>query len=111
FYIRALKTRRLIRDSIERLFGKYDVLVSPTSPVLPPKIGEVIDDPVKMYAMDIATVTSNLAAIPSLSLPAGFYNGLPVGVQFMGRYLSDTLLMGISLFMENVTKLKDLSAF
>ncbi len=110
FYIRALKTRRLIRDSLEKLFSRYDILISPTSPILPPKIGEVIDDPVKMYAMDVATVTANLAAIPALSIPAGFYNGLPVGIQLMGRYLSDTFLMGVSLYMENVTKLKDLTA-
>ncbi|ABP95894.1 MULTISPECIES: Asp-tRNA(Asn)/Glu-tRNA(Gln) amidotransferase subunit GatA [Metallosphaera] len=110
FYIRALKTRRLIRDSLEKLFSRYDILVSPTSPILPPKIGEVIDDPVKMYAIDVATVTANLAAIPALSIPAGFHNGLPVGVQLMGRYLSDTFLMGVSLYMENVTKLKDLTA-
>ena len=110
FYIRALKTRRLIRDSLEKLFSRYDILISPTSPILPPKIGEVIDDPVKMYAMDVATVTANLAAIPALSIPAGFYNGLPVGIQLMGRYLSDTFLMGVSLYMENITKLKDLTA-
>ncbi|MCG3108809.1 Amidase [Metallosphaera sp. J1] len=110
FYIRALKTRRLIRDSLEKLFSRYDILVSPTSPILPPRIGEVIDDPVKMYAMDVATVTANLAAIPGLSIPAGFYNGLPVGVQLMGRYLSDTFLMGVSLYMENITGLKDITA-
>ena len=105
-----MKTRRLIRDSLEKLFSRYDILISPTSPILPPKIGEVIDDPVKMYAMDVATVTANLAAIPALSIPAGFYNGLPVGIQLMGRYLSDTFLMGVSLYMENITKLKDLTA-
>ncbi len=110
FYIRALKVRRLIRDSLEKLFAKYDVIISPTAPVLPPKIGEVIDDPVKMYAMDVATVTANLAAIPSLSIPAGFYNGLPVGLQLMGRYLSDTFLMGISLYMEDVTGMKNMTS-
>ncbi|QKQ99379.1 Asp-tRNA(Asn)/Glu-tRNA(Gln) amidotransferase subunit GatA [Metallosphaera tengchongensis] len=110
FYIRALKARRLIKDSLEKLFSKYDILISPTTPILPPKIGEVIDDPVKMYAMDVGTVTANLAAVPALSIPAGFYNNLPVGVQLMGRYLSDTFLMGISMFMEDVTGIKDMTA-
>jgi aspartyl-tRNA(Asn)/glutamyl-tRNA(Gln) amidotransferase subunit A len=100
FYIKALKVRRLIRNSVEKLFSKYDILVSPTTPVLPPRIGEVIDDPIKMYAMDVGTVTANLAGVPALSMPAGFYNGLPVGVQLMGRYLSDNFLMGVAIFME-----------
>lgn len=100
FYIKALKIRRLIRDSIDRLFSKYDILLSPTVPVLPPKIGEVVEDPIKMYAMDVGTVTANLAGVPALSMPAGFYGGLPVGVQLMGRYLSDNFLMGVSIYME-----------
>lgn len=79
-------------------------------PVLPPKIGEVIDDPIKMYAMDLNTVLANLSAIPAISLPAGFSNGLPVGMQIMGRYLSDTFLIGISSFIEKLTGLRDLVA-
>ncbi|MEM4884466.1 MAG: amidase family protein, partial [Saccharolobus sp.] len=80
-------------------------------PILPPKIGEVINDPVKMYAMDLNTVIANLAAIPALSMPAGFYNNLPIGLQLMGKYLSDMWLMDVSSYIErNITKLYDLTA-
>jgi aspartyl-tRNA(Asn)/glutamyl-tRNA(Gln) amidotransferase subunit A len=79
-------------------------------PVLPPKIGEVIDDPLRMYAMDLNTVLANLAGIPALSQPAGFYNNLPVGLQLMGKYLSDYYLMAVSKLIQKITKLYDLTA-
>ncbi|MEM3353041.1 MAG: Asp-tRNA(Asn)/Glu-tRNA(Gln) amidotransferase subunit GatA [Saccharolobus sp.] len=111
FYIKALKVRSLIKKSLDELFTKYDILISPTMPILPPKIGEVINDPVKMYAMDLNTVIANLAAIPALSMPAGFHNNLPIGLQLMGKYLSDMWLMDISSYIErNITKLYDLTA-
>ncbi|MDT7900906.1 MAG: Asp-tRNA(Asn)/Glu-tRNA(Gln) amidotransferase subunit GatA [Acidianus sp.] len=110
YYIKALKVRRLIKNSLDQLFSKYDVLLSPTMPVLPPKIGEVINDPIKMYAMDVNTVIANLAAVPAISIPAGFYNNLPVGLQMMGRYLSDTMLIGISINIEKILNMHDLTA-
>ncbi|QXJ29648.1 Aspartyl-tRNA(Asn) amidotransferase subunit A amidotransferase subunit A [Saccharolobus shibatae B12] len=111
FYLKALKVRNLLKKSLDELFKKYDILVSPTMPILPPKIGEVINDPVRMYAMDLNTVIANLAAIPALSLPAGFYNDLPIGLQLMGKYLSDIYLINISSYIErNVTKLYNLTA-
>ncbi|MCY0874278.1 Asp-tRNA(Asn)/Glu-tRNA(Gln) amidotransferase subunit GatA [Acidianus infernus] len=110
YYIKALKVRRLIKNSLDQLFSKYDVLLSPTMPVLPPKIGEVINDPIKMYAMDLNTVIANLAAVPAISIPAGFYNNLPVGLQMMGRYLSDTMLIGISINIEKILNMHDLTA-
>jgi len=111
FYIKALKVRNLIKKSLDELFKKYDILISPTMPILPPKIGEVVNDPVKMYAMDLNTVIANLAAIPALSMPAGFYNNLPIGLQLMGKYLSDMKLIGISSYIEkNITKLYNLTA-
>ncbi|ACP48682.1 glutamyl-tRNA(Gln) amidotransferase, A subunit [Sulfolobus islandicus Y.N.15.51] len=111
FYLKALKVKNLIKKSLDELFKKYDILVSPTMPILPPKIGEVINDPVRMYAMDLNTVIANLAAIPALSLPAGFYNDLPIGLQLMGKYLSDIYLINISSYIErNVTKLYNLTA-
>lgn len=110
YYIKALKVRRLIKDSLDKLFSKYDILVSPTMPILPPKLGEMLTDPIKMYAMDVNTVIANLAAIPAISIPAGFYNNLPVGLQIMGRYLSDTMLIGISITLEKILKMHDLTA-
>lgn len=110
YYLRALKVRRLIKDEIDSILSKYDVILSPTMPVLPPKIGEVIDDPVRMYAMDLNTVLANLAGIPALSQPAGFYNNLPVGLQMMGKYLSDYYLISLSKSIERVLGYHDLTA-
>jgi aspartyl-tRNA(Asn)/glutamyl-tRNA(Gln) amidotransferase subunit A len=110
YYLRALKVRRLIKDEIDLILSKYDVILSPTMPVLPPKIGEVIDDPVRMYAMDLNTVLANLAGIPALSQPAGFYNNLPVGLQMMGKYLSDYYLISLSKSIERVLGYHDLTA-
>ncbi|AWR95018.1 Asp-tRNA(Asn)/Glu-tRNA(Gln) amidotransferase subunit GatA [Acidianus brierleyi] len=110
YYVKALKVRRIIKDSLDQIFNKYDILISPTMPILPPRIGEMINDPIKMYAMDLNTVIANLAAIPAISMPAGFYNNLPVGLQLMGRYLSDTMLIGISSYIEKILKLYDLTA-
>lgn len=110
YYLRALKVRRLIKDEIDSILSKYDVILSPTMPVLPPKIGEVIDDPVRMYAMDLNTVLANLAGIPALSQPAGFYNNLPVGLQMMGKYLSDYYLISLSKSIERVLGYYDLTA-
>jgi aspartyl-tRNA(Asn)/glutamyl-tRNA(Gln) amidotransferase subunit A len=110
YYVKALKVRRLIKDELDSLLKKFDLIVSPTMPVLPPKIGEVIDDPLRMYAMDLNTVLANLAGIPALSQPAGFYNNLPVGLQLMGKYLSDYYLMAVSKLIQKTTKLYDLTA-
>lgn len=110
YYVKALKIRRIIKDSLDKLFNKYDILISPTMPILPPKIGEMINDPIKMYAMDLNTVIANLAAIPAISMPAGFHNNLPVGLQLMGKYLSDMMLIGISAYLEKILKLYDLTA-
>ncbi|MEM0174071.1 MAG: Asp-tRNA(Asn)/Glu-tRNA(Gln) amidotransferase subunit GatA, partial [Sulfolobaceae archaeon] len=110
FYLKALKVRRLIKDGIDNLFKSVDILLSPTMPILPPKLKEVISDPIKMYSMDLNTVIANLAGIPALSMPIGFYNNLPIGLQIMGPYLSDELLIGLSMYLEKVFKLYNLKA-
>lgn len=110
YYIKALKIRNLIKNSLDSLLKKYTVLISPTMPILSPKIGEVIEDPVKMYAMDLNTVLANLAGIPALSMPVGFYNNLPVGMQLMGSYLSDSILVGIAVKAEKILGYYDLTA-
>ncbi|BFI74138.1 Amidase [Sulfurisphaera ohwakuensis] len=110
FYIKALKIRRLIKDNVDNILKEFDLIASPTMPILPPKIGEVVEDPIKMYAMDLNTVIANLAGVPALSQPAGFYNNLPIGLQLMGRYLSDYYIMAISAKIEKVLNLYDLTA-
>jgi aspartyl-tRNA(Asn)/glutamyl-tRNA(Gln) amidotransferase subunit A len=110
YYIKALKVRRLIYDSLNSLFKAVDFVLSPTMPVLPPKIGEVISDPLKLFAMDVNTVVANLAGVPAISVPAGFYNGLPVGLQAMGPYLSDYAILSFAKRVQETTGLKDLTA-
>jgi aspartyl-tRNA(Asn)/glutamyl-tRNA(Gln) amidotransferase subunit A len=110
FYLKALKVRRLIKNNLDNLFKRFDILLTPTMLILPPKIGEVVEDPVKMYNMDLNTVLANLAGIPALSMPIGFYNNLPIGLQLMGPYLSDMMLIGISAYLENVLGYHNLTA-
>ena len=81
YYLKAHQVRSLLKCEMETLFKKYDVLIGPTMPILPFKIGEKIDDPLKMYLVDIDTVVANLTGIPAISVPAGFVYGLPVGLQ------------------------------
>lgn len=100
YYLRAQKVRTLIRRDFEQAFEKVDALVCPTSPDLAFRIGERTDDPLRMYLADIFTIATNLAGICGLSVPCGFVeeNGrsLPVGMQFLGRALDETRLLGIA---------------
>ncbi|RWX73872.1 MAG: Aspartyl-tRNA(Asn) amidotransferase subunit A [Candidatus Methanosuratincola subterraneus] len=89
YYLNALKARTLIRRDFERLFKEFDVLVGPTMPTPAFRIGEKVEDPLEMYMSDIDTVSVNLAGIPAISVPCGFANGLPVGLQIMGPPLGE----------------------
>jgi len=93
YYLKATKVRRLIRIEFEEAFKKVDIIASPTSPVLPFKLGERISDPLQMYLTDIMTIPVNLAGIPAISMPAGFYNNLPVGIQFMSSFFTEDKLL------------------
>ncbi|MCQ4342106.1 MAG: Asp-tRNA(Asn)/Glu-tRNA(Gln) amidotransferase subunit GatA [Sulfolobaceae archaeon] len=110
YYIKALKIRRLIYDNIASILKSVDLILSPTMPILPPKIGDVINDPIRLFAMDVNTVVANLAGVPAISVPAGFYNGLPVGLQAMGPYLSDYSLISFARELEKITGYRDLTA-
>ncbi len=85
YYTRAQKVRTLIRQDFEKAFEKVDVLVSPTSPTPAFKIGEKTNDPLQMYLADIFTIAANLAGICGISVPCGMVNGLPVGLQILGK--------------------------
>ncbi len=104
YYKKAMAVRTLIKKDFSDVFQKVDALVSPVSPTLPWKLGEKINDPLKMYLSDVLTVTANIAGIPSLSVPAGFSaNKLPVGIQIMGKQLSESLLFQIGNAFEQKT--------
>jgi len=85
YYKKALQVRALIKDAYNKLFERFDMILSPVAPTTAYKLGENLDDPMKMYLGDIYTVSVNLAGLPAVSLPCGFdKNGLPVGLQLIG---------------------------
>jgi aspartyl-tRNA(Asn)/glutamyl-tRNA(Gln) amidotransferase subunit A len=99
YYMKAQKIRSLLKQEIASLYKKYDVLIAPTMPILPFKFGERIDDPLKMYSIDVDTVLANLTGIPAISVPAGFSKGLPIGLQIMAKESQEqTLFDAASLF-------------
>lgn len=101
YYLQAQKVRTLLINQFNDLFKKYDILVGPVSPTTAFKLGENIDDPIKMYLMDIMTVPASLAGIPAISIPHGAdSNGLPIGVQLMGQSKSDADLIAFAREME-----------
>ncbi|MEM2006453.1 MAG: Asp-tRNA(Asn)/Glu-tRNA(Gln) amidotransferase subunit GatA [Sulfolobales archaeon] len=100
YYLKAAKVRRLLYEELMKLFGVYDLAISPTSPILPPRVGEVISDPIKLYSLDINTVPINLAGLPALSVPGGFSEGLPVGIQVFGPPLSEGFILNLARVIE-----------
>ena len=104
YYKKAMSVRTLIKKDFDNAFDKVDALISPVCPTLPWKLGEKINDPLKMYLSDALTVTINIAGIPSLSVTAGFSdNKLPIGIQIMGKQLSESLLFQIGNAFEKET--------
>jgi len=93
YYLTAQKVRRLIADDFSKAFEQVDVIASPTSPTSAFKLGEKQDDPIAMYMADVNTVAVNLAGLPGLSVPAGFVDGLPVGLQLIGHYFNEAQLL------------------
>jgi len=106
YYLKAQKVRTLIKQEFAALFNKYDLLIAPTMPILPFKIGEKIIDPLQMYMADIDTVAANLAGIPAISVPCAFADGLPIGLQIMGDHLNEELLLRAAYAFEEVTDVK-----
>ena len=103
YYLKAQKVRTLIRRDFDAAFEKYDALVTPTSPTLPFKIGEKADNPLQMYLSDVCTLPINIAGIPAISVPAGFADGLPIGMQIIGKPFSETTLFRIGYAYQQVT--------
>ncbi len=104
YYLKAQKARTLIRQDFDRVFQDVDVLVTPTSPVTAFKIGEKIGDPVQMYLIDVCTLPVNIAGLPGLSVPCGFSNGLPVGMQLIGPHFSEETLLRTAHAYETATE-------
>lgn len=100
YYMKALKVRTLITSDFEKAFRTFDVLIGPTMPVLPFKIGEKIHDPLALYMCDILTVPQNLVGCPAISLPCSFVNGLPVGMQITAPPLREDVLFRVAYAFE-----------
>ena len=103
YYLKAQKVRTLIRQEFDQAFDKFDALVTPTSPTTPFKIGEKVDDPLQMYLSDVCTLPINIAGLPAISIPAGFADGLPIGMQIIGKPFSEETLLKIAHAYQQAT--------
>ncbi len=104
YYLKAQKVRTLIRQEFDQAFDKFDALVTPTSPTVPFKIGEKIDDPLQMYLSDVCTLPINIAGLPAISIPAGFADGLPIGMQIIGKPFAEETILKIAYAYEQATE-------
>tara|TARA_B100000949_G_C14282635_1_gene452614 strand:- start:614 stop:1942 length:1329 start_codon:yes stop_codon:yes gene_type:complete len=102
YYIKAQRVRSLITSDFKRVFDKFDVVITPTMPTLPFKIGEKITDPLSMYMSDVDTVSANLAGIPSLSVPCGSSNSLPIGIQLMSNHFNEQTILNLGNKIEQL---------
>jgi aspartyl-tRNA(Asn)/glutamyl-tRNA(Gln) amidotransferase subunit A len=103
YYLKAQKVRRLITDDFRRAFEQVDLLIGPTTPTPAFAIGAKIDDPVTMYLNDIYTIGANLAGLPGVSLPCGFIEGLPMGLQLIGPHFSESKLLNAAHRFQQAT--------
>ena len=103
YYLKAQKVRTLIRMEFDQAFEKYDALVTPTSPTLPFKIGEKVDDPMQMYLSDVCTLPINIGGVPAISIPAGFADGLPIGMQIIGKPFNEETVLHVAFAYEQAT--------
>ncbi len=100
YYLKAQKARTLIAADFEQAFTRVDAIVCPTSATVAFKIGERLDDPLSMYLSDLYTLPGNVAGLPGISLPCGLVDGLPVGLQFVGRPFDETTLLRLAYAYE-----------
>lgn len=103
YYLRAMKVRTKIKHDFDEAFKKVDAIMAPTAPETAFKLGEKIKDPLEMYLSDIYTISVNLAGIPAISIPCGFANGLPIGLQLMGKPFDEGNLFRLARAFEQNT--------
>ena len=94
YYLKALKTKALIKKAFDKAFEKYDVIVAPAAPTTAPELGKSLSDPIKMYLGDIYTISVNLAGLPGITIPVGKDSkGLPVGMQLIGNCFEENKII------------------
>ena len=103
YYKKAQQARTLIKADYDKVFENYDVIIGPTAPTPAFKIGENVDDPMTMYANDILTIPINLAGVPAISIPCGFENGLPLGLQIIGKHFDEETIYRAAYAYEQAT--------
>ena len=103
YYIKAQKIRRLISDDFNKALQEVDVIMGPVTPTPACGIGEKTNDPIEMYLADIYTIAINLAGLPAMSIPAGFINKKPVGLQIIGNYFAEAKLLNVAHQYQQVT--------
>jgi len=108
YFLKALKVKSKLTRQINDAFKKFDLLISPTVPILPFKIGEKINDPVALFLIDINTVTANLTGKPAISIPYAISNGLPIGIQLIANSMNDKLLLQAAHALEKTVKLPEI---
>lgn len=102
YYLKAQKIRTLLRREFDGAFKRFDLLLAPSMPILPFGLGEKMEDPLQLYMCDIETVPANLTGIPSLSVPCGVSEGLPVGMQLMAPPFREDLLFQAGRLVEDL---------
>ena len=107
YFLKALKVKNKLTREINEAFKKFDLLIAPTVPILPFKIGEKIDDPVSLFQIDINTVTANLTGKPAISVPFAISNGLPIGIQLFADSMRDKLLLQAAYALEQTVSLPE----
>ena len=103
YYLKAQKIRHLISDDFKQAFEKVDVIMGPTTPEVAFRAGEKSGDPVSMYLSDIYTIATNLAGLPGMSVPCGFADNMPVGLQIIGNYFDEARLLNVAHQYQQVT--------
>jgi aspartyl-tRNA(Asn)/glutamyl-tRNA(Gln) amidotransferase subunit A len=103
FYLKAQQVRTLIRREFDAAFEKFDALITPTAPTTAFAIGEKSDDPLQMKLSDILTIPINMAGLPAISLPCGFSNGLPIGLQIIAPSFKEETLYNVAYSYEQST--------
>lgn len=107
YYMKALRTKALIKQAFDKAFEKYDVILGPVAPTTALKLGESLSDPIKMYLGDIYTVSVNLAGLPGISLPCGTDSkGLPVGLQLLGKHFDEKTIIRAAFAFEQTREYK-----
>jgi aspartyl-tRNA(Asn)/glutamyl-tRNA(Gln) amidotransferase subunit A len=104
YYLKAQQARTLLRRDFEQAWEQVDVIACPTSPVVAFKLGQKVEDPLQMYMIDVFTVSLNLVGMCGISIPCGFSEGMPVGLQFMGPALGESLILRAAYAYEQATQ-------